>query len=397
MARSLALLALLVVVLLVLDPVGCESTGGGSDAPSAGAVPRESPATVAVASVRELGPIETTATILMRDCGYSAQIEGKSVWIYGDTLLEFANADNTRMLCNSWSATYDSDAGDGLAGFTEPVDEVGSPVPFFPMTAEELAFNSAHAGDECAVQPCHARWSIWPGTMVVDEGRRLVYAFYHKIYSEPGEFNFHHVGHSIAVWRDFSQERQRPVFGYYDQYPTLFFTEGRDGFGSAAVVVEEQVYVYGCELLAGDVVKPCRLARVPLADILDKPSWSYYSAQGTWSADIEDAGVIFYGNNMMSVFSNAYVGQYMAVYSKPMDTRVVLRTAPSPEGPWSEPLEVVNAEPPVSSSGWIYDGLAHPEYSEGDGQTIYISYSRQTGPSTSELRHVAVELEKLNE
>ena len=175
-----------------------------------------------------------------------------------------------------------------------------------------------------------------------------------------------------------------------------FFAEDRDGFGSAAVLVGEDLYVYGCEMLAGDIVKPCRLARVLLADILDREAWAFYAGDGDWSADIGDAAVVFYGNNMMSVFYNEYIGQYMTIYSQPMDTRVVLRTAPSPAGPWSEPLDVFIAEPAVSSKGWIYDALAHPQYAEGGGQTIYITYTRQTGPAASEMRQIAVVLEKLN-
>ena len=400
MARTLMLLALLVIILLIFNPFGCGSSGGGGSSPapvvSAPEAASEPLPVVAIASVRELGPIETSGTILMRDCGYSAQVGGKSVWLFGDTLLDFANEDNTGMLCNSWSSTYDVDAGDGLAGFEERVDDVGAPVPFFPLTEQEQAFNAAHAGTACAEEPCHARWSIWPGTMVVDDLRQLVFAFYHKVYSEVGEFNFRHVGHSIAVWRDLSETAERPVFSYYDEYPTLFFAEDRDGFGSAAVLVGEDLYVYGCEMLAGDIVKPCRLARVLLADILDREAWAFYAGDGDWSADIGDAAVVFYGNNMMSVFYNEYIGQYMTIYSQPMDTRVVLRTAPSPAGPWSEPLDVFIAEPAVSSKGWIYDALAHPQYAEGGGQTIYITYTRQTGPAASEMRQIAVVLEKLN-
>jgi hypothetical protein len=382
----------LILLLVILYPVGCGSSGGGGR--DTGHPTPAAFTSVEIASVRDLGPIEFNPAIRMRDVGYSAMFEGQSSWIFGDTFLMFANADNQSMLSNSWSYTYDIDAGDGLAGFQEQVDEVGAPVPFFPLTEQEMDFNLAHAGDSCTEEPCNTRWSIWPGTIVLDEVKSLAYAFYHKVLVQKGDFNFRHVGHSIAVWKEFADGAQRPVFGYSEEYPTLFFTEDRDGFGSAAVLVDRQLYVYGCELLLEELVKPCRLARVPLADILDRNAWSFYAGDGRWSPELGDAVTVFHGNNMLSVFYNAYIGLYIAVYSQPMDTRVMLRTAPSPVGPWSEPVEVFTAETPVSASGWIYDALAHPEYSEGDGRIIYITYSRQTGPMRSEMRQVAVELEK---
>jgi hypothetical protein len=46
------------------------------------------------------------------------------------------------------------------------------------------------------------------------------------------------------------------------------------------------------------------------------------------------------------------------------------------------------------SSGTVYDAQAHPEYDLNGGQTIFVSYSRNTpAPFTSEMRSVEVELQ----
>jgi hypothetical protein len=43
-------------------------------------------AEVAVVATRDLGPLETTSAIKARDGGYSVAFQGKTVWLYGDTI-----------------------------------------------------------------------------------------------------------------------------------------------------------------------------------------------------------------------------------------------------------------------------------------------------------------------
>jgi hypothetical protein len=400
------ILAVVALLLFAIDPKGCsgQGTSGISTPPTPVQeaplseelfeAPDPNVAAVTVTAVRDMGVIRTSSAVRMRDCGYSARYEGKSVWVFGDTFLNYVNADDCAFLCNSWTSTYDVDAGDGLSGFQDRVDQVDAPATFISLTEEEKAFNVLHAGDPCEEEPCNTQWSIWPGTIVVDEDRSLAYVFYHKVYAQQGDFNFRVVGHSIAVWNNFDDEVERLVFSYFEDYPTLFFSEERDGFGSAAVLRGRQLYVYGCELLPETEVKPCRLARVSLDDILDRKAWEFYAGNGNWTPELGVAATVFYGNDMMTVFYSEHLEQYVVVYSQPMETRVVLRTAPAPEGPWSDPVDVFVAEEAVSSTGWVYDALAHPEFSEEGGRVIYITYSRETAPITSEMRLVRVELER---
>jgi hypothetical protein len=370
----------------------CGGGGGGGDSDQQPPLPAGFELTVA--AVRDLGAIEVNPAILQRDAGFSAFFQGQSVWLFGDTLLEFPGADNARMLSSSLSATQDIDAGDGLAGFSENVDAVGAPAAFFPMTEREQAFNASHGGEMCEdEQDCSAHWHHWPGTIVVDLDRDLAYVFYRKVLVKTGDFNFSHVGHSISVWKNISEPPERPVFDYVETYPTLFFSEAdAAGFGSAAVVLGEDVYTYGCELVDDPFTKPCHVARVPLARILDRSAWSFYSG-GDWSSDIAQSRPVFTGNDMMSVFFNSYLNRFVAIYSEPMAATAMLRTATRPEGPWSAPIELFSVDAPENPYGWVYDFLAHPEFSEEGGRVIYITYSKKADETHSELRLVAVELE----
>jgi diaminohydroxyphosphoribosylaminopyrimidine deaminase / 5-amino-6-(5-phosphoribosylamino)uracil reductase len=68
----------------------------------------------------------------------------------------------------------------------------------------------------------------------------------------------------------------------------------------------------------------------------------------------------------------------------------MIRTAPNPEGPWSDEIVAFQALQPAS--GNVYDAHAHSEYDVNGGQILFVSYSRATGEFTSEVRLVSIEL-----
>jgi len=90
---------------------------------------------------------------------------------------------------------------------------------------------------------------------------------------------------------------------------------------------------------------------------------------GNWSSQLADAVPVFNGDGILSVAWNNYLQQYIAVFSEPFSQNVLMRTAPSPEGPWSVAVVAFMAMQP--DFGNVYDAHAHPEY-DADGQTIYV-------------------------
>ena len=126
-------------------------------------------------------------------------------------------------------------------------------------------------------------------------------------------------------------------------------------------------------------------------NVLDRSAWSYYAGNGSWSSQIGDAVIVFTGDNILSVAWNSYLRRYLAVYSAPFSQNVMMRTAPNPEGPWSDELIAFTAMQPAQ--GNVYDAHAHPEYDVNDGQIVYVTYSRSTpAPFSSEMRLVSIEL-----
>lgn len=368
-------------VCLVIGASGCG--GGSSQGPPPG---------LSIAKVSDLGPIATNPDIVGRDGAYSAAFQGHSVWLYGDTFLANPNAQGFNLISDSWSFTTDLNAQDGITGLQEQLDSAGAPRMILPQTPAEQAFNAAHSGANCQ-QPCGARWALWPASIVVNPASDQALIFYMVVSAQPGSFNFQAVGNSVATWQNLQTQPQRPTLNppIVPDHPDLLFAQNEPSFGTASLVSQGTLYVYGCGTPSDGLDKGCRLARVRPSNVQSRSAWSFYAGNGSWSTQVSDAVSVFTGSSIASVSWNAYLQQYVAVYSQPFSQNVVLRTAPNPEGPWSGEVTAFVALTPAN--GNTYDAHAHSEYDANGGQTIYMSYSRSTGTFSSEVRLVAVQLQ----
>jgi hypothetical protein len=374
---------ILPVWLLLLGLSGC----GLYPSPSPGPPPA-----LSIAMVRDLGVIPTNPDILGRDGGYSALFQGYSVWLYGDTFIAKPNAEDQTLLSDSWSFTTDLNAQAGITGFQERLDSAGAPTMILPLTPAEEAFNQAHNINNCQAQPCGARWALWPSSIVVNPADNSALIFYMLVSAQPGNFNFQGIGTSVATWQNFQQQPQRPTLNppIVQGHPDLLFTQNEPGFGSASFISNGTLYAYGCSYDSG-----CQLGKVAPSSAQDRGAWTFYAGNGNWSSQIGDAISVFNDANILSVYWNAFLQRYLAVYSPPFSQNVVMRTSENLEGPWSSEIVAFVAMQPAS--GNVYDALAHAEYDSNGGQTIYVSYSRSTpAPFSSEVRLVAVEFNSSN-
>lgn len=339
-----------------------------------------------VVSAEEIGVVEQSPDIQGRDGGPSARIFGRSVWTYGDTVLEVEDERGTTWHHNSVSWTEDSDASDGLSGFQEPLDSVGAPAHLIPPSTEEQAFIDAHSGDPCEVEPCGARWAVWPGAPLWDEEGQQALIFYGLIYAEPGEMNFTGVGQSVATWTGLDQPVQRPVLDPEAEHPDLLWTEGEPGYGAAAVIEDGQVYALECD----GSWHPCSLGRAPVAQVQVREAWSYWDG-AEWVDDWRDAATLFDGAPILSLHFCEHLEAWLVVYSPPFSKKIVARTAPQLTGPWSRESLLYR----VQGEDAPYDVVAHAEYAEDEGRVQYLTWSRGTdvGWFGTEFALLRVELE----
>jgi hypothetical protein len=351
------------------------------------------PPALRIANVTDLGTIPTNPDILGRDGALSAVFQGYSVWLYSDTFLARPNADGRTLISDSWSYTTDSIEQSGINGFQERLDSSGAPSMILVETPAEYAFNQAHTGNPCQVQPCGARWALWPSSMVTDAVRNQALVFYMLVSALPGNFNFQTVGNSVALWQNFSQQPQRPSFNppFVANHPDLMFAQDEPNFGTASLLVSGTLYIYGCGIPTNSADKRCRLARVDPANLLNRSAWNFYAGNGNWSSQLNDAIPVIPDANILTISWNDYLQQYVAIYSQLLSNNVMIRTAPNPEGPWSGERTAFVAMQPTS--GNVYDARCHSEYDLNGGQTIFVTYSRATGAFTSQVRMVSLRLQ----
>ncbi|WP_437897268.1 DUF4185 domain-containing protein [Sorangium sp. So ce124] len=358
--------------------------GCGEEAPEA-----------AVRAVRDLGALEFAPAIRGRDGGYSARWGDRSVWVFGDTTLEMPGEDGAIWRSSTFCATDDLDASDGLSSLTEPLDADGAPREFLPFTEEELAFNLEHSdprAEETCEEDCGARYALWPGPIVVDEATGRALVFYSKVTGRlgAGAFEVDMLGSSIAVWESLDAPPARPEVRPGAADPTLLFGADEPLLTSAALVREGMLYAYACA--CSGLTCPCIVARAPLAEATERDAWRFFSDE-RWVKGHDEAEPVMAGAPMMSVHWNEHVGRYIALYSEPVSSEISIRTAPAPEGPWSDSAVVLTAEVPPTPDAWPYAALVHAELAREGERVEYVTYFRETGFLEGEIRLVELELE----
>lgn len=337
-----------------------------------------------VVSAREIGFVNQSAAIQGRDGGGSALLWGRAIFSYGDTVLNRSDEQGQTWHHNSFSFTSDRRGDDGIGPLEERTDRAGAPSYLLAPTADEAAFNEAHRGDPCKTPPCGARFAVWPGTPVWDAAGQRALILYGLIYAEPGPFNFHGVGQSIAVWRRFEDAPERLLVTKGAPHPTLLFGEGEAAPTTAPVIVNrgaapltadaDRLFAFECR---EGLERPCVLHSAPLSQVLERAAWRVWDGAG-WSTDLSRAQTLFGGSPIMNVSYNDYLAAWQVVYSAPLSNDVLLRTSPALTGPWSAPLRLFVADH-GKGEGPVYDALDHPAFAEGGGRVLYITHSRPTG------------------
>ncbi len=329
-----------------------------------------------VASAVDIGTVVQNAKIFGRDGAISGRIGNKSVWTFGDTPMSVPGIGQHNWVDNSMSWTTNLDASNGITLSHDILDVTGAPGEFLPYTAFETQYNYTHDKLHCTEQPCGAEYALWPGAIIADPARGRALVFYFELWRVPGQSGWTNIGSGIAIGAP-DGTFTRPILSPGSADPTLMWDSTEVAYGGGSTVVNDTLVSYGC--VARFVTMRCRVARVPLADALVKAQWLYYAGNGVWSADPASAvSVLAGGAAGNTIFYNAYLGRFVAVYSGVFSDDVFLRVSKNAWGPWSVPTKLFTGRP-----GWqgntSYAGQAHPEFSEQNGKVIYVTYAHTTG------------------
>ena len=327
-----------------------------------------------------VGIFTTEAAAHDRDGGSSALIGSSIVWIFGDTI----TPSGLRSATAAWSLP-----GSPLR-LQEATDARGAPFQFFPFTAEEAAFNEAHAAPAacCADQSgcdrgapyCHCgagtdcarRVALWPGDPVATApGEGL--AYFQKLVIGVAPWDFRHVGDGVVRFAEGDAVARRASVAA-GASPLVFsapepnFLHAVPGRGAA----RSFLYVYGT-IERGDCTSDVVVSRVARDRAGERGAYEFWNGRD-WSAALAAARPILSGiaGQLGSVMWDDYLGLYLSAFSDACTggNQLQVRSAPRPEGPWSEPAVVDLA--PLGATSASYAGILHPAL--GTGRTVYFSY-----------------------
>jgi hypothetical protein len=259
--------------------------------------------TLVVSSTQALPNLVQNPYVEGRDNGQSAGYQGKSVWIFDDTILR----NPWGFLTNSGAITSDLDASDGVTvksnnPFTDTAaDEQTAPDNIIPVSAAEQAFQTAHAAP-CATGDdyCGTVYGFWPGPVVADPARHRILFTYGKLCrgapdGTPCASGF--VGTALGegfaqldmithqVTRITVENPDPSITSPEGPDPTLLFPPGLSFGGGEMTIKDGLLYAWG----ACNPSLVCGLARVPVAQLQNRLAWRYYTGSSNgrpvWGTD----------------------------------------------------------------------------------------------------------------
>lgn len=285
--------------------------------------------------------------------------DGRTLWLFGDTLFGPV-ADGKRVagnvMFNNSVALQSADDARTLEFVTGPPDAQGKPTALFPPTRAADADVNLH---------WEANEEYWPtggGCAVEIDGKRRLYVGLFRIRKpkqDGGTWGFRRVGNSLGIIDDVGLPPDRwttrvvalpmalgdSVTAQQSVAPPTALSFG-EVFLPYARGDETGFLIYGVRA----PVKGRRqliAAFAPRNELENFARWQFFAGDERWSADAADAATLcddiapeFSLERLHAHSPRKYEG-YVLVQNEPMlGPGILVRTAPSPLGPWSAPREV---------------------------------------------------------
>jgi len=270
---------------------------------------------------------------------------GKVLAAFGDT---FGNAwtgpgggapANGNWRSNVLTRSSDTNLADGMLFDSAPQSPQG--------VAKQLIPSKKINGDEITTIP----------TAAISVGHRQYMGFMSvKQWGDPGKWDTNYAG---IAYSDDDGENWTVSKTRWDNN-----ADGTDPFQMQAYVRRGgDVYVFGTQNGRNG---PASVARVPAQRLLDKSAYRYWDGRGWNRSESKAKPIIEAPVSELSVQYDAYSHRYLLMTLSGPD--IVLRTAKSPQGPWTAPQTVAYA----ADYPGLYGGYFHPWNRNG---VIYFTMS----------------------
>jgi hypothetical protein len=264
--------------------------------------------------------------------------DGRTAWLFGDTLLGTVAPDQTRsehtpFIHNSLVVQ------NGLALETRHGQDGGLPGAFF-------------------ADPSQREW-FWPGDGTVEAGRLRI--FLHRFTLEKPElWAWRWTGTALATL-------SLPDLKLTGTTPAP--SDNGILYGVSILETDTFTYIYGTQ--DQQQPKEAHVARTAAGHIQD--AWRYYDGQ-KWSAASQDSAPILTGVSTQYTVIQACQGFYLFSMEGrvPFSNLIVAYRSRAPNGPWQGPQTVYQA-PEANAQIAVYNPFAHTQFS--DRERVLVSYN----------------------
>jgi hypothetical protein len=287
-----------------------------------------------------------------------------SNWIGGDGAYS-VDLGNARVL---WLFGDSSIATSGNRRRTESAfirNSVALQTGYDPTHAFMQFYWGQRDGQPSSFVPEDGVYWFWPGHGIRLEERLLL--FYGRVYQKSeGMWGFSN-GESTVFSIDNPDDE--PSAWRFQELP-LADSSRSVQLGETALRIGEFLYVYGAQGSLHDVY----LARFPLARARagDLSSAEWWGPSGFASAAQREP-IISPGAPEFSVKFSTQLGKYLFVASEGFGaTTISVRSADAPEGPWTEPRDVLRPPESFDQDAFVYAAKAHPEQHGADLAATYV-------------------------
>jgi hypothetical protein len=313
---------------------------------------------LSVISVEDVGAVGMPENVTARDGGISANVGGRLTWVFGDTFYR-----PTKPLPQGDFRPVSATAGvappDNPLALTGTADGYGVPDQLIPYNSDEPNL----APDD--------RYALWPASIITEPGGNTAMIYYQQT----------HI--TKAKWIDgyTSVAQIKPGETVANRLPVRLFEPGEPSFRKP-VVVGDTVYLYDA------CADTCKVAKVSTDKMADRASYTFWDGR-TWSSDITKAKKVLPGaGGGFSVAYSEALNSFVEVAIGFGSHTFYMRTASKPEGPWSSPKKVYEADSQHSA----YVPNFQPELFEDNGRVLAFSYSRDLGNFNGDIRLLKLEL-----
>jgi Domain of unknown function (DUF4185) len=290
------------------------------------------------------------------DAAYSIPLpDGRDVWIFGDTLYgeqRVVHENNPQMVRNSIGISTCDAAGGWHLTYVIRKDAQGHPRDFFHARIPNTWY--------WAMDGFVAGRDLWVTLLCVRNAPAKSQAM-----------GFETCGTDLAHVSAPGRDPQKWKIDYFPLVP-----DGVHAYPSATAVVDgSDAYIFALEESG---TRPLLATRIPLDELSDPATHlEYLNRDGKWMSGFfpQDAEqVMKRGSSELSIRYHPELRKWLAVMFAPdfMSSSILLRTAPSLTGPWTEGQTIYKApEMQPGRAGYdkdtfCYAAKEHPEFERGD-------------------------------